>query len=63
MSKDGGFSLEDCKKKCDNTPECKFFTIDEKSCRTHKKCDKKEADKLRTIYKKIEGKLPKKIEF
>ena len=63
MSKDNVVNLEECKKKCDSTPDCKFFSIDEKHCRTHKLCSNpKDADKFRTTYERKEGNLSKRME-
>ena len=66
MTKDGVVNLGECKKKCDNTPECKFFSIDEKSCRTHKLCnqnDVKETDKFRTTYERKSGKICRRVKI
>ena len=50
ISKLKDLTLEECKKKCDDHADCKYFSIDFEHCRTHKTCQLK-SSQLRTIYR------------
>ena len=50
------FTLDQCKKLCDDEADCQYFSIGTSlRCKTHKSCQLKVTDASRTIYKKKDG--------
>ena len=51
-----GFTLDQCKKLCDDEADCEYFSIGTSlRCKTHPSCQFKVIDASRTIYKKKDG--------